>query len=205
MRIKQAVPTAKIISGATEVQVEVKFKLAQYDVNVFVGAIPELVSYQLPSDNRPFLSIGANLPLLKIEELCTEMLNQHGAGKAAVCAAIKSQLRYFAGKQIRAVASLSGNIATASPISDLNPVLMASRATLVVESLEGGEQRLGMDSFFQGYRKTALPPAAVIKSIEVPLFDGQKNGCRQFIQAYKQSKRKDDDIASGFSVQLQTA
>ena len=36
------------------------------------------------------------------------------------------QLRWFAGNQIRNVACLGGNIATASPISDLNPIWVAA-------------------------------------------------------------------------------
>lgn len=194
--IKRTYPNAKIVSGATEVQVEVKFKLSQYHVSVFVGAIPELASYTLPTHERPVLSLGGNVPLQTIDDLCRELFQQYGPERAAGLAAIKSQLRYFAGKQVRAVASLSGNIATASPISDLNPVLMALKAELVVETLEEGETRLNMDNFFLAYRRTALPPAAVIKSIEIPLFEGGSQGQRQFVQAYKQSKRKDDDIAS---------
>lgn len=39
--------------------------------------------------------------------------------------AVLEQLRWFAGTQIRNVAAVGGNIVTASPISDLNPVWMA--------------------------------------------------------------------------------
>lgn len=37
--------------------------------------------------------------------------------------AMKSMLKWFASNQIRAGASLAGNLATASPISDMNPLL----------------------------------------------------------------------------------
>jgi xanthine dehydrogenase/oxidase len=42
---------------------------------------------------------------------------------------VHAQLRWFASNQIRNVASLAGNLATASPISDMNPVLVALGAT----------------------------------------------------------------------------
>jgi xanthine dehydrogenase/oxidase len=45
---------------------------------------------------------------------------------ACVCA-----LRWFAGNQIRNVSAIGGNIVTGSPISDLNPLWMASRTTFV--------------------------------------------------------------------------
>ena len=47
-----------------------------------------------------------------------------------------------------------------------------------------------MAEFFKSYRTTALPPDAVIASIRIPVF---KEG--EHMRAYKQSKRKDDDIA----------
>ena len=48
------------------------------------------------------------------------------------------QLRWFAGHQIRNVASVGGNIVTASPISDVNPLLVAAGAVLQLRSLNGG-------------------------------------------------------------------
>lgn len=46
--------------------------------------------------------------------------------------------RWFAGNQIRNVSSLGGNIVTGSPISDLNPVWMASGATFTALGKVGG-------------------------------------------------------------------
>ena len=48
-----------------------------------------------------------------------------------------------------------------------------------------------MSQFFKGYRTTALSSDAVIASLRIPV--AQASG--EFIRAYKQSKRKDDDIA----------
>lgn len=48
--------------------------------------------------------------------------------------AVLYQLRWFAGNQIRNAACIGGNIATASPISDLNPVWIASGASVVLQS-----------------------------------------------------------------------
>src|SRR5699024_9599267 len=86
--------------------------------------------------------------------------------------------------------SAAGNIATASPISDLNPVFVASRTTLVAKSLDD-EVEIPMDQFFKGYRKTALPDDAVVASLRIPV--AKEEG--EFLRAYKQAKRKDDDIA----------
>ena len=109
--------------------------------------------------------------------------------KAQTCTALLHQLRYFAGPQVRNVATPAGNIATASPISDLNPVFVATGTTLYAKTMDG-EISIPMKEFFKGYRTTALPPTAVITRLSIPLC-----GQGEFVRAYKQAKRKDDDIA----------
>jgi xanthine dehydrogenase/oxidase len=49
-----------------------------------------------------------------------------------VLRAVRQLLHRFAGEHVRNVATLAGNLATASPISDLNPVWMASGARVRV-------------------------------------------------------------------------
>ena len=56
--------------------------------------------------------------------------------------AVVEQARWFAGPPIRNTASLGGNICTASPISDLNPVWMAAGAEFVLLG-EGTGERSG--------------------------------------------------------------
>ena len=46
--------------------------------------------------------------------------------------AIMTQLYWFSGTSVRNAASLAGNIVTASPISDLNPVFIACDAKFKV-------------------------------------------------------------------------
>ena len=60
LQIKHAYPSAKIIGGSTETQIEIKFKGMQYAASVFVGDIPELRQYEFKDDH---LQIGANISL----------------------------------------------------------------------------------------------------------------------------------------------
>ncbi|SNX84972.1 probable xanthine dehydrogenase [Melanopsichium pennsylvanicum] len=179
----------KIRSGNTETGIEVKFKHLKYSVSIFVSDhIKELAFYK--SDQQG-VTVGANLSLtdlvrsLKAERPISLYAQQ-------VKRAILDNLAYFASNQVRNVATLAGNIATASPISDLNPVWVAAGAELsyIVPTSEE-EKKVNMREFFLGYRKTALPAGAVITKLFVPW--GEKAG--SVIQAFKQSKRKDDDIA----------
>lgn len=66
--------------------------------------------------------------------------------------------------------TLAGNIVTASPISDLNPILMAAGAKVNLVSLNGGRRTVPMDdSFFPTYRTTVIQPNEILESIEIPL------------------------------------
>lgn len=185
--IKSVYPSAKLIGGSTETQIETKFKAMRYDASVYVGDIVELRQYFFKDDH---LEIGANVSLTDFEDICDEALKRYGPVRGQPFNAIKKQLRYFAGRQIRNVASPAGNLATASPISDLNPVFVATNTVLTAKSL-AEETEIPMSDFFKGYRTIALPPDAIIASLCIPT--SQQKG--EHIRAYKQSKRKDDDIA----------
>ncbi|KAI0484294.1 xanthine dehydrogenase [Xylariaceae sp. FL0804] len=187
LEIKSVYPQAKIIGGSTETQIEIKFKALQYPVSVFVGDIPELRRY---SFNEDHLEIGGNVVLTDLENICQEAIKHYGKAKGQVFEAMYKQLKYFAGRQIRNVGTPAGNLATASPISDLNPVFMAANSVLVAKSQEK-ETDLPMATFFRGYRRTALEQNAIIASIRIPVLNAKGD----YFRAYKQAKRKDDDIA----------
>jgi len=204
--IKDAYPSAKLVGGASEVQVEVRFKNLSFPISVYVSDIEELRGIEYPGleadlDSLREIVLGANAPLTEIETVCKGLSRRLGQ-RGSILEAIRKQLRYFAGRQIRNVASLAGNIATASPISDINPVLMTSGASLTVQSKSKGIFKLEMSTFFIGYRTTALPADAIITQIHIPL---SPPGAREITKAYKQAKRKDDDIAivtAAFRVRL---
>ncbi|KAF1963067.1 xanthine dehydrogenase/oxidase [Byssothecium circinans] len=187
LEIKSVYPSAKIIGGSTETQIEIKFKAQHYSASVFVGDIAELRQFSFQDE---YLEIGGNVVLTDLEQICRDAIEHYGEIKAQPFAAILKQIRYFAGRQIRNVGTPAGNLATASPISDLNPVFMASNATLVAKSLEETTE-IPMSTFFKGYRATGLAPNAIIASLKIPV--AKEKG--EFIRAYKQAKRKDDDIA----------
>ncbi|KAF2682324.1 hypothetical protein K458DRAFT_432835 [Lentithecium fluviatile CBS 122367] len=195
LELKDAYPSVKLVGGASEIQVEVRFKNSDFAVSAYVSDIPELKHTKLPTDteleNAKELVLAANTPLTEIEALCRQVYAKLGK-RAIVLEALRKQLRYFAGRQIRNVASLAGNIATASPISDANPVLLAAGATLEVVSKSEGSVDLPISSFFVAYRTTTLPPDAVLSRVRIPL---PAPGVREVLKAYKQAKRKDDDIA----------
>ncbi|KJZ71963.1 Xanthine dehydrogenase [Hirsutella minnesotensis 3608] len=187
LEIKSVHPQAKIIGGSTETQIEIKFKALQYPVSVFVGDIAELRQYEMRDDH---VEVGGNVVLTDLEGICEKAIKHYGHARGQVFEGILKQLKFFAGRQIRNVGTPAGNLATASPISDLNPVLWAANAVLMAKSASN-QVEIPMDQFFTGYRRTALPQDAIIASIRIPV-TAEKG---EYFRAYKQAKRKDDDIA----------
>ena len=182
----------KVVGGSSEIQIEVKIKAAKYPINLYVADIPELYALDLPSLSKEKyeLKFGANLPLSELETTCKSLSATLPTQSSGPIAAVRAQLRYFAGFQVRNVASVAGNIITASPISDLNPVWMACGAKAVVRSLRGGERVLDMgaeegERFFCGYRKTRVGKGEVIVSVVLPLHD-PKSEEREVVKSYKQ-------------------
>lgn len=189
--IKEAHPSAKMVSGASEVQIEMKIKGDQHPVSVFMNDIAELKTFEYIEDKG--VIVGGNIPLSDMEHHLEKLSEKIGDEKSQTYKAITKQLKFFAGRQIRNVASPAGNIATASPIADLNPILVAANATVFVD-VDGKEVEIPMGDlekpFFTGYRRTLLPPGGIITKIFIPV---TKKG--EFVHSYKQAKRKDDDIS----------
>lgn len=75
------------------------------------------------------------------------------------------------------------------PISDLNPVWLATRSRLTAISPTTNNAEpitLHLDDFFTGYRQTRLPKDGIISKIEVPLFKAKEQGEKEIVRAYKQ-------------------
>ncbi|KAF8211716.1 xanthine dehydrogenase [Mycena galopus ATCC 62051] len=192
LAIKAQYPDAKLVGGSTEIQIEVKIKAAAYPVSVFVSDVAELHGLWPPTPTRHTFEFGANLSLADLEVACKRLVDELDPELSGPIEAVRTQLRYFAGLQIRNVASVGGNIATASPISDLNPVWVATGAKVLAAAPGNPQFELSLADFFTGYRKTTLPRNAIIVKIIVPINDTND---REVVRAYKQAKRRDDDIA----------
>ena len=187
LEIKKAMPTAKLIGGSTETQIEIKFKGSKFDASVYVGDISELRQYSFHDD---YVEIGGNVALTDLENICDEAIKKYGPVRAQPMTCVRKAIRYFAGRQIRNVGTPAGNLATASPISDLNPVFVATDSVMIARTLDKTIE-IPMDSFFIRYRVTALPQDGIIAAMRIPLAKPKKD----YLRTYKQSKRKDDDIA----------
>lgn len=196
--LKKTFPSAKIVNGNTEVGVEVKFKNFLYPVLIMPNQIKELTEVSVEHGK---IKVGAAVTLSEMEKVLLQQIKTMPSEKTRIFEAITDMLHWFAGKQIRNTGTVGGNIMTGSPISDLNPIFMASSCELELISKENGRRTVTMDhNFWTGYRRNIVKEDEILLAIFIPFTE--KN---QFFKAYKQAKRRDDDIAivnAAFNVTL---
>ncbi|CAG8500087.1 2263_t:CDS:10 [Ambispora leptoticha] len=196
--LKRVYPNAKLVSGNTEVGIETKFKKLKYPIQIYVGEVKALQSWEFGDFG---LTIGANITLSKFQQVLQDACKHYKPHQTQVFQAILNNLRWFAGNQIRNVATPAGNIVTGSPISDLNPIFLAtntfftltsSSPTTINDSDNENKNRrmIPSEEFWTGYRKTILAEQEILEKIFVPCSNEN-----EFVRAYKQAKRRDDDIA----------
>lgn len=180
-----AYPDAQLVAGSTDVGVELNKRALRPPVLVSLAAVAELRGLR---ETAGGLELGAGLTLSELEA-------QLG-GRLPL---LEAMLGRFAARQIRNRATLGGNLATASPVGDLAPVLLAYGASVTLVSASG-ERSVALTDFFTGYRTTVRRPDELILSVTLP---HAEPGRREAV--YKVGKRGADDIstvAAAFSVAL---
>jgi xanthine dehydrogenase molybdopterin binding subunit/xanthine dehydrogenase small subunit len=198
LQLLERFPDGRLIAGATELGLDISKRFKKFPTLISVEGVPELKELRCTESEW---RIGAAVTLTQIEE---QMADEFPA--------LADMLRVFGSRQIRNRATMGGNLVTASPIGDSAPVLLALDASVVLVSQRPGtngtpaalsERTLPIDEFFVAYRKTALRPGEILKTIIVPRF--AQNGVRRKCAWYKVSKRREMDIstvAACFTVDL---
>jgi xanthine dehydrogenase/oxidase len=170
----------KMVVGNTEVGIETKFKRMVYPRMVHPAVtIRSLYEIFL---SGPSLVVGGCASLSDLQTFCHDLMmtakDRDGGGVDAnlfrTAMPTHDMLRWFASTQIRNVACLGGNLVTASPISDMNPLLCSHGASIVLASrprADGGIERRRVDvsDFFLGYRRVDIAEIEVVERVEIPL------------------------------------
>ncbi|CAL2039109.1 unnamed protein product [Caenorhabditis brenneri] len=186
--LKRELPHARLISGNSELAIELKFRFIDLPAVINPRQVKELHARHL-EDNGVYM--GTGMSLTDMDNYTVQLIKELPKERTGVLKHVHEMLHWFAGIHVRNVASVAGNIATASPISDLNPIWMASNAQVVLDSDARGEKKVHIDEkFFLGYRKTVIQPDEIIKAVIVPLTEENEH-----FAAYKQAQRREDDIA----------
>lgn len=167
-------PDATLIAGATDVGLWVTKQLRDLAPVAFLNGITDLQRIDRQGDT---LRIGAGVTINALREAIRDL---HPS--------FAELLRRYASEQVRAAATIGGNIANGSPIGDGPPALIALGATL---HLRQGETRrdLPLEAFFLDYREQDRRPGEFVEAVTIP-------ASAPSLRCYKLSKRFDQDISA---------
>jgi len=190
-------PEAKLVAGATDLAVESNLRGRRFARLISLEALEELRGFR---ETEAEVEIGAELTLSEID-----------ARWGSAPPVWREWLPLFASLPIRNRATLGGNLATASPIGDSAPLLLALDASVRIAGANG-QRIVPLNEFFLGYRQTALQRGEVLVSVIIPqsrevgqaLSPANSLGSARNWQAetpaprrfFKAAKRRMDDIST---------
>ena len=167
-------PDATLIAGATDVGLWVTKNLRDLAPVAFIGGVRDLRGVTVTDSE---IRIGATTSLA---ELRAAIAPHHPA--------FAELIRRYGAEQVRAAATVGGNIANGSPIGDSPPALIALGATL---HLRRGDARrtLPLAEFFLDYGRQDRAPGEFVEAVSIPRQPDR-------LACYKLSKRFDQDISA---------
>ena len=175
-RLAVEYPDATIVSGATDVGLWITKQLRVLPRIILTGGVKPLHAVD---DTGSHVAIGAAASYAE----ATPALS-------AIDPDVAEVLRRLGSTQVRASGTVGGNIANASPIGDMAPMLIALGATLTLRH-GAAERSLPLEDFFIAYGKQDRMPGELVWRVDVPKLKGD-----EAFRAFKISKRFDQDISA---------
>lgn len=184
LHARAAAPQAQIIAGATDVGLWITKQFQRPAQVLDVSRAIELQAITPTADGG--LELGAAVTL--------------EAAFAALVARwplLHDFAQRFAGRPVRETGTLGGNVANGSPIGDSMPLLLALGARVRLMQVDADaphhlkQRELALEAFYLGYRRTALGERELLTHILIPPLP-----TGAWVQAYKVSKRWEDDISA---------
>ena len=154
---------ARIVAGGTDVLVELPRGIKPATTLIDISALREL---KYVRQDTSTIRIGG---LATHNDLLAAPFARAGAlPLAQACIEVGAP-------QIRARATIAGNLVTASPANDTIAPLTVLDATIVLASTQG-ERRVAIADFFTGFRRTCLRPDELIREIRFAPLDAGRRG-----------------------------
>ncbi|MGR3541135.1 MAG: xanthine dehydrogenase small subunit [Hasllibacter sp.] len=168
-------PDATLVAGATDVGLWVTKGMRDLGTMIFLNGVAGLDAIE---DGEGGLRIGAMATAAAVRDAVAP---RHPA--------FAELLRRYGSEQVRAAATIGGNVANGSPIGDSPPALIALGATLHLR--RGDERReMPLEDFFLDYGKQDRAPGEFVEAITIP------RHAQDRLRAWKLSKRFDQDISA---------
>lgn len=177
-------PSATLVAGATDVGLWVTKQMRDLGDVIFLNRCKELQQIEVTPETLHF---GAGVTMDRVLDVIRKYYPSYA-----------DMIARYGSAQVRAAATMGGNIANGSPIGDNPPALIALNATL---HLRHGDARrtLAVQEFFLDYGKQDRRPGEFVEAISLPI---QKDR----LKVYKLSKRFDQDISAvcgAFNIETQ--
>ncbi len=186
LQFRKLHPQTIILNGATDIALRQTKKKELLVEILDISDVKEL-KYTIEEDQ--LFRLGAGIQMESLRMFTVEKLP-----------ALHNMLSVFGSLQIRNLATLGGNLGSASPIGDTLPLLFAYQAKIKLQSVST-ERICEIEDFIKGYRTTDIKADELITEVIIP-----KPTKTHIIKSYKVSRRKDLDISTvsgGFSVLIE--
>lgn len=148
-------PSARLLAGGTDLLVDLKAKRVTTDHVISITRVGELKGISRAGGG---LRIGALSTITELDE---------SPSLAGGFESIRDATRRMAVLQVRNVATVGGNLASAVPCADLPPIFIVLNARARIASPEG-QRELPVNEFVVDVRKTALGRNEILSSVTVP-------------------------------------
>lgn len=145
----------RVLAGGTDLLVDLKAKRVSTEHLISISHIAELQSI---THENGSLRIGALTTITRLDE--SQLVRD-------LFPSILDATRAMAVRQVRNLATIGGNIASAVPCADLPPILTALNGSVVLWS-NSGERIVPLDQFFVGARQTVMRETEILSGVIVP-------------------------------------
>lgn len=149
-------PRARVLAGGTDLIVQVRERLRDWDVFVDAKRIPELVAISM--DGGGSLTLGAAVPCATICKASQVTRTVPGLLDAA---------SIIGGIAIQGRASIGGNLCNSGPAADGVPILIAYGARCDIAG-PGGRRGVPVERFCTGPGQNVLAPGELLVSLTFP-------------------------------------
>jgi carbon-monoxide dehydrogenase medium subunit len=147
---------ARLLAGGTDLVIQMTDRLVVPEHVIDLKMIEELKRFEWDAETG--LTIGAAVPFRRLET--SPEVRRYYPGMYEAAAEVGSW-------QIRNLGTAGGNLCTASPAGEIGPILYALDAQVEIAGPRG-RQRLPVQQFITGVRRTVLEPNELLLSIQVP-------------------------------------
>ena len=147
---------AKVLAGGTDLVLDLKAGKAAPEALVWLGRVPELTAIERRGGH---LHLGAAVT-------ATMLLDSAAVRESARPLVLAAE--NFGAPAVRDMATLGGNVVTASPAGDLSIALLALDATAELVGPQG-ERRVAVADLFAGPRRSAIRSDELLVGFEIPV------------------------------------